>query len=251
MNTFRPGVALFIVNDKYEVLLMQRKTENFDDGKWCLPGGGLERGEKPVDAFIRETVEETGIDLSDYRDEIYKIDFDTCYYPEHDSYHLTVYGLYMVRDNSVLDTLYNAEPDKCYQYKWIALDDLLKMPVEEIAFFDLFGVTENLVDFFCNEYFVDTEDDDDDDDDDEEESSKCIHCGCYAGTCDHKCDCEFDIRQSEFYCDCLCDILDNPNCRCGCHQQSEDENLEDEDVQDGSKTLIINVYEPSTINITW
>ena len=115
MNTFRPGVALFIVNDKYEVLLMQRKTENFDDGKWCLPGGGLERGEKPVDAFIRETVEETGIDLSDYRDEIYKIDFDTCYYPEHDSYHLTVYGLYMVRDNSVLDTLYNAEPDKCYQ----------------------------------------------------------------------------------------------------------------------------------------
>ena len=30
-------------------------------GLWSMPGGGIERGEQPVDAAVRELVEETGI----------------------------------------------------------------------------------------------------------------------------------------------------------------------------------------------
>jgi 8-oxo-dGTP pyrophosphatase MutT (NUDIX family) len=33
-------------------------------GKWSLPGGGLHRGEDPVDGAIREVFEETGITLA-------------------------------------------------------------------------------------------------------------------------------------------------------------------------------------------
>lgn len=34
------------------------------DGKWSLPGGGLHRGESSLDGVIRETREETGIELA-------------------------------------------------------------------------------------------------------------------------------------------------------------------------------------------
>lgn len=33
-------------------------------GKWCLPGGGLHRNEKPLDGVLRETKEETGLVLA-------------------------------------------------------------------------------------------------------------------------------------------------------------------------------------------
>lgn len=34
-----------------------------DQGRWTLPGGGLEFGEHPADAVVREVQEETGLDV--------------------------------------------------------------------------------------------------------------------------------------------------------------------------------------------
>lgn len=38
--------------------------------RWDLPKGKIEPGETPLDAALRETVEETGLDLSSFRDRI-------------------------------------------------------------------------------------------------------------------------------------------------------------------------------------
>ena len=56
------GIVVF----KQKVLLMKRVRPSSDGlGYWELPGGGLEYGETPHEALIRELKEETGLDLLD------------------------------------------------------------------------------------------------------------------------------------------------------------------------------------------
>ncbi|MBU1800974.1 MAG: NUDIX domain-containing protein [Actinobacteria bacterium] len=44
------------------VLLTRISAQGFHTGLWSLPGGGVEQGEAPVDALVREVREETGLD---------------------------------------------------------------------------------------------------------------------------------------------------------------------------------------------
>lgn len=53
------GVSALIRNENGEILITQRA----DDGRWVEPGGGLEPGESPAQAVIREVREETGLDV--------------------------------------------------------------------------------------------------------------------------------------------------------------------------------------------
>jgi ADP-ribose pyrophosphatase YjhB (NUDIX family) len=54
-----PGVSAVIRDDSGAVLLMHRE----DDGCWGLPAGGLEPGETPAEAIVREVYEETGLNV--------------------------------------------------------------------------------------------------------------------------------------------------------------------------------------------
>lgn len=54
------GVAIF---DRAGRLLLARHVH---DGLWATPGGGVEPGESPLDAAVREVREETGLLVRDY-----------------------------------------------------------------------------------------------------------------------------------------------------------------------------------------
>ncbi len=46
-----------------QILLLKRNNSGTAGGKWCMPGGKLEKNETPMQAVIREVTEETGIIL--------------------------------------------------------------------------------------------------------------------------------------------------------------------------------------------
>ncbi|MCI8276989.1 MAG: NUDIX domain-containing protein, partial [Clostridia bacterium] len=56
------GVGAFILNDNNEVLLQKRAVPAEKD-HWCIPGGRLELFETLENAVIRETKEETDLDI--------------------------------------------------------------------------------------------------------------------------------------------------------------------------------------------
>lgn len=48
--------------DGPELLLTRISSRGFHSGAWTLPGGGVEHGEPPVDALVREVREECGVE---------------------------------------------------------------------------------------------------------------------------------------------------------------------------------------------
>ena len=55
-------VRVIVINEHDEVLLLKGVIS---DGKWSMPGGGVERGERPAAAARRELHEETGIKVDE------------------------------------------------------------------------------------------------------------------------------------------------------------------------------------------
>ncbi|MFY1669986.1 NUDIX domain-containing protein [Plantactinospora sp. WMMB334] len=54
-----PGGSALVADDRGRILLQRRA----DSGNWSLPGGTMELGETLGDAVIRETREETGLNV--------------------------------------------------------------------------------------------------------------------------------------------------------------------------------------------
>ena len=53
--------------DEYLMLHRIKKKNDLNHDKWIGVGGKLEEGESPEDCILRETQEETGLTLTEYR----------------------------------------------------------------------------------------------------------------------------------------------------------------------------------------
>lgn len=60
----RDIVGVFIFSSDDHILLGKGGVY---EGAWLIPGGGIEEGETKLEAIKRETLEETGIDISDFK----------------------------------------------------------------------------------------------------------------------------------------------------------------------------------------
>ena len=57
-GVLRVGASSIIFDESREKILLTKRTDN---GRWCLPGGGMDPGESVEEACIREAYEETGL----------------------------------------------------------------------------------------------------------------------------------------------------------------------------------------------
>ena len=60
---------IYLENEAGEYLMLHRvkKKNDINHDKWIGVGGGFEHGERPEECALRETFEETGLTLTDYR----------------------------------------------------------------------------------------------------------------------------------------------------------------------------------------
>lgn len=59
-NTIKVAVSALVRNERGQILMIHRT----DNDKYSIPGGGMEVGETPAQAVVREVEEETGIDVT-------------------------------------------------------------------------------------------------------------------------------------------------------------------------------------------
>lgn len=109
------AVNVFVVRDNK--LLLGKRKNVVGDGFWCIPGGHLEYGESIVAGAERELKEETGLtaNLS-----FFSVVND--YLQEEDTHYI---HFQFLAENIVGEPKLE-EPDKCYEWKWFALNKLPK-----------------------------------------------------------------------------------------------------------------------------
>ena len=60
----RVGASAIIFDESREKVLLTKRTDN---GRWCIPGGGMDPGESVEEACVREVYEETGLHVESTR----------------------------------------------------------------------------------------------------------------------------------------------------------------------------------------
>jgi len=123
------GVGGLIVR-RSKVLMMHRGPGcSKDAGLWDFPSGKLEFGETPVQATVREVLEETGLHVSVSM----LLGYET----------KTLGNLHVVGFTFLCLSLDAdeqpriMEPDKCVDMQWLLVDDAKKLPLTEFAASDI------------------------------------------------------------------------------------------------------------------
>ncbi|HWH07427.1 MAG TPA: NUDIX domain-containing protein [Candidatus Paceibacterota bacterium] len=108
------------------ILLARRFNTGFADGLYQMPSGHTEVDEYPVEAAAREAKEEVGVDIV-----LEDLELVHASYRINKDDHAGDYVDFYFRTTKWSGEPYIAEPEKCDQLIWAAIDEL---PGETIAF---------------------------------------------------------------------------------------------------------------------
>jgi mutator protein MutT len=103
------GVRAIIQNNNNEILFLKRADWDNFGGKWCLPGGKIDFGQKVEDAVKREIKEETNLDCTSTQFLFY---LDRLPVKEGDMHLITFYFLCNVKGDIKLN-------DESAEFKWV------------------------------------------------------------------------------------------------------------------------------------
>ena len=117
------GVGVIVLNEKKQILLGLRNedeekadSELHGEGTWTMPGGKLEYGESFEEAGVRETKEETDLNVTDI--EVFCMNNDLNKHAQ-----FVTVGLIAREYNGEVKVM---EPDEIVDWKWFDLDNLPK-----------------------------------------------------------------------------------------------------------------------------
>ena len=115
-----PTVGIFIINPKGELLLL--KSHKWP-GRYVVPGGHVELGERIEQTVIREAKEETGLDVYDLRFLCWQ---EFVYDPSFWKQRHFLFFDYSCRVDSAEVTL----NDEAEDYIWIKPEEALELPID-------------------------------------------------------------------------------------------------------------------------
>ena len=128
----RVGVGVVVLSKRYpQSILIGIRKGSHGAGKWALPGGHLEVGESWAACAIRETEEETNLNI----DRVSNITVTNDPNMDNGKHYVTIFMKGIVKDDS--NILNNNEPNKCEEWKWVLWKDVVTMKnVNSAAFFE-------------------------------------------------------------------------------------------------------------------
>ena len=114
LNRPKVGVGVVVIKDG-KALIGKRKSAH-GAGNWCFPGGHLEFGESWEECARRETIEESGVVITNIRFVAVTNDIS----PEEQTHYITIFmrGEYESGEPTV------REPDKMLDWQWSDWDNL-------------------------------------------------------------------------------------------------------------------------------
>lgn len=131
--------ALYIENGD-KILLLHRQDKKSQGNKWGIPAGKVEEGETPLEAVIREVLEETGYDFSDQPIEYLSTVYIECSPKYHFTYHM--FRTQMTFNPEII----RINPNEHKDFRWVTPKDSLKMNLiddEDACFKLVYGSMED------------------------------------------------------------------------------------------------------------
>ena len=124
------GVGAAIINQDRKLFIALRGKEATNEvGKWEIPGGSLEYGEKLEEAVVRETKEEYGIDI-----QVIEL-LGICDHIISEENQHWVAPTYICK--LVAGTPQIKEPAKCAQIGWFNIEEASRLPLSIVTQYDI------------------------------------------------------------------------------------------------------------------